>query len=195
MMASGPQAADGGPMTLSTLTRRWPTWLALAWATVSLADLADGLEYAFVLLVAATGYLFIAVVDRSRLTWPVLFGLIAVVVVLRSLDVDQWPALTVTAFALMAAGLITGQLRRPGLYLLQSPAAVGFIALGMAALAVPAAIGSYLVAAGLLGHAAWDAVHWRANSIVTRSFAEWCGVLDATLGVGILVTVLFRTTT
>ncbi len=195
MMASGPQAADGGPMTLSTLTRRWPTWLALAWAAVSLADLADGLEYAFVLLVAATGYLFIAVVDRSRLTWPVLFGLIAVVVVLRSLDVDQWPALTVTAFALMAAGLITGQLRRPGLYLLQSPAAVGFIALGMAALAVPAAIGSYLVAAGLLGHAAWDAVHWRANSIVTRSFAEWCGVLDATLGVGILVTVLFRTTT
>jgi hypothetical protein len=182
-------------MTLSTLTRRWPTWLALAWAAVSLADLADGLEYAFVLLVAATGYLFIAVVDRSRLTWPVLFGLIAVVVVLRSLDVDQWPALTVTAFALMAAGLITGQLRRPGLYLLQSPAAVGFIALGMAALAVPAAIGSYLVAAGLLGHAAWDAVHWRANSIVTRSFAEWCGVLDATLGVGILVTVLFRTTT
>ncbi len=195
MMASGPQAADGGPMTLSTLTRRWPTWLALAWAAVSLADLADGLEYAFVLLVAATGYLFIVVVDRSRLTWPVLFGLIAVVVVLRSLDVDQWPALTVTAFALMAAGLITGQLRRPGLYLLQSPAAVGFIALGMAALAVPAAIGSYLVAAGLLGHAAWDAVHWRANSIVTRSFAEWCGVLDATLGVGILVTVLFRTTT
>jgi hypothetical protein len=35
----------------------------------------------------------------------------------------------------------------------------------------------YLVAVGLLGHAAWDAIHWRRNTIVTRSFAEWCGVL------------------
>ena len=179
----------------AAIAHRWPTWLALAWAAISLADLGDGLDYAFVLLVAATGYLFIAVVDRSRLTWPVLFGLIAVVVVLRLLEVDEWSALAVTAFALICAGLLTGQLRRPGLYRAQVPAAIAFIAAGMAALALPAAIGAYVVAAGLVGHAAWDAVHWRAGRIVSRSFAEWCGVLDLTLGLGILVTVLLRTAT
>jgi hypothetical protein len=59
-------------------------------------------------------------------------------------------------------------------------------------LAVPAAVGGYLVAAGLLGHATWDAVHWRANRIVSRSFAEWCGVLDLVIGVGLLVVLLVR---
>lgn len=183
-------------MTLpATIAHRWPTGLALAWAALSLADLGDGLEYAFVLLVAATGYLFIAVVDRSRLTWPVLIGLIAVVVVLRLLDVDEWAAVAVTAFALGCAGLLTGQLRRPGLFRAQIPAAVAFIAAGMVALALPATIGASVVAAGLIGHAAWDAVHWRADRIVSRSFAEWCGVLDVTLGLGILVTVLLRSPT
>ncbi|WP_371784497.1 hypothetical protein [Streptosporangium subroseum] len=42
------------------------------------------------------------------------------------------------------------------------------------------------MAAGLLGHAAWDAAHWRADRVVTRPFAEWCGVLDLLLGLAVL---------
>ncbi|SDY96441.1 hypothetical protein SAMN05444365_104340 [Micromonospora pattaloongensis] len=171
----------------SVIGHRWPTWLALALAAVILWDLGDGSEFVFLLAIAAAGYLFMAVADRPRATWPVLFALVATVVVLRLLDIDPWPALTVVAAAFIALGLIGGQLRRPGLYALQSPAALGFIALGLAALSVSAGIGHYLVAAGLLGHAAWDAIHWRANTIVARSFAEWCGVLDVTLGLGILI--------
>jgi len=41
--------------------------------------------------------------------------------------------------------------------------------------------------AGLLGHAARDVAHWRADTIVARSFAEWCAVRDVALGMGILV--------
>jgi hypothetical protein len=173
----------------SVIGHRWPTWLALALAAISLWDLGDGSELAFVLAIAAAGYVFMAVADRARATWPVLFALVATVVVLRLLDIDPWPALTVVAVALVAVGLLGGQLRRPGLHALQSPAALGFIALGLAALSVPAGIGHYFVAAGLLGHAAWDAIHWRANKIVTRSFSEWCGVLDLILGLGILILV------
>ncbi|MFJ6194981.1 hypothetical protein [Micromonospora sp. NPDC092111] len=173
----------------SVTVRRWPTWLALAVAAISLGDLGDGTELAFVLVLAATGYLFVAVVDRVPATWPVLLGLVAMVVVLRLLDLDPVPALTVVAAALIAVGMIGGRLRGPGLYGLQTPAALGFIALGLAALLVPAAIGHYVVAAGLLGHAAWDAVHWRANKIVARSFSEWCGVWDLILGLGILILV------
>lgn len=171
----------------SAVGRRWPTWLALALAANIVGDVGDGLEYALVLVMAAAGYVFIAVADRPRATWPVLFALVAAVVVLRLRHIDPWPALTVVAVALVAVGLIGGQLRRPGLYALQSPAALAFLALGLAALSVPADIGRYFVAAGLLGHAAWDAIHWRANKIVTRSFSEWCGVLDLVLGLGILL--------
>jgi hypothetical protein len=47
------------------------------------------------------------------------------------------------------------------------------------------------VAAGLLGHAAWDLYHHRVNRVVTRSFAEFCLVLDTALAVAIvIVTVL-----
>ena len=38
--------------------------------------------------------------------------------------------------------------------------------------------------------AAWDAVHWHEDAVVSRPFAEWCGTLDLVLGVGVLVVVL-----
>ena len=47
------------------------------------------------------------------------------------------------------------------------------------------------MAAGLLGHAAWDAYHHRVNRVVVHSFAEFCLVLDIALAAAIvLVTVL-----
>ena len=47
------------------------------------------------------------------------------------------------------------------------------------------------MAAGLLGHAAWDAYHHRTNRVVVRSLAGFCLVLDTALAVAIVsVTVL-----
>ncbi|MDG4828647.1 hypothetical protein O7627_04920 [Solwaraspora sp. WMMD1047] len=181
---------SGWRAAVSAVGRRWPTWFAVALATVSLWDVDDGREYAFLLVLAATGYLFVAVVDRPRTTWPGLFAFTGAVVVFRVADLDPMPAMALVAVALVAVGLLAGQLRRPGLPALQSPAAFGFIALAVVALSVPAEVGGFLVAAGLLGHAAWDFLHWRANRIVVRSFAEWCGVLDAILGAGILLLLL-----
>ncbi|MCW6005111.1 hypothetical protein K1W54_11040 [Micromonospora sp. CPCC 205371] len=176
----------------SAVGRRWPTWAALAWAAISLADVSDGLEYVVLFVLPATGYLFLAVVDRSRITWAVVFAALTAVVVLRLLDIDPWPALALVVIALAGAGLISGQLRRPGLYAWQSPGALAFMAFGLVVLSVPTTVGGYLVAVGLLGHAAWDAIHWRANAIVARSFAEWCGVLDLVLGLGLLVVFVIR---
>ncbi|MEV4628177.1 hypothetical protein AB0J90_18040 [Micromonospora sp. NPDC049523] len=181
--------AAGWLRVVPMLAHRWPTWLGLAFAAINLADTGDGTEFSFLLLLAASGYLLVAVLDRPRVTWPVLYALVAAVVVLRLFDFDPWPVLAVVAVLVVAVGLVRGQLRRPGLYALQSPAALGFIALGLAALYVPADIGRYLVAAGLLAHAVWDGIHWRANKIVARSFAEWCGVLDLVVGLAILMLV------
>jgi hypothetical protein len=191
----GGRGATGRPgwlRAVSAVGRRWPTWLAVAWAAISLSDVSDGLEYMILFVLPATGYLFLAVVDRPRITWAVVVAALATVVVLRLLDIDPWPALAVVVVTLAAVGLIGGQLRKPGLYALQSPGALAFMAFGLVVLAVPTTVGGYLVAAGLLGHATWDAVHWRANKIVSRSFAEWCGVLDLVLGVGLLVLLLVR---
>lgn len=53
-------------------------------------------------------------------------------------------------------------------------------------------LGADLVAAGLLGHAAWDVYHHRTNRVVVRSLAEFCRLaLDTALAVAIvIVTVL-----
>jgi hypothetical protein len=165
---------------------RWPIWLALTWAAISLYDFQSGLEYVILFVLPAAGYLFLAVVDRPRITWAVVLAATGTVTALRVLAIDPWPPLAVVAVALAAAGLLTGPLRRPGIYALQMPGALAFVTFGIVVLGLPATIGGYLVAVGLWGHAAWDAVHWHANKIVSRSFAEWCGVLDLVLGLGIL---------
>jgi hypothetical protein len=181
-----------GPRAAVAVWNRWPTWLALTFAAISLSDVGDGLEFAIIFVLPATGYLFLALVDRPRITWAVVIALLTLVVVLRAMDIDPWPSLVVVVLTLAAAGLITGQLRRPGMYALQSPGALAFMASGLVVLSVPVAVGGYLAAAGLVAHAMWDAIHWRANKIVSRSFAEWCGVFDFVLGLGLVIVLVAR---
>jgi hypothetical protein len=169
------------------LARRWPTWLALALVAVSVSDLDDGLEFATVLLVSAVGYLAITVLDRPGATWGLLILLVAAVVLIRTLGADPWIVLGAAASVLAVVGLVRGQLRRPGLYALQPLASLVILTMGLTALYVSPGIGRYLVAGGLIGHAAWDALHWRANRIVARSFAEWCAVFDLVLGLAIIL--------
>jgi hypothetical protein len=169
------------------LAHRWPTSLGLGLAALQLADMADGTEFAFILLFAAIGYLGIAVINRPRATWGVLVLMLAAVAALRVLGVNEWTTSIAAAVAFGTVGLIGGQLRRPGLYSLQVVAVLVFGTLAVVAVAVSPQVGSYLVAVGLIAHAGWDAVHWWADKVVARSLAEWCAVLDLTLGVGILV--------
>ncbi|HKO85266.1 MAG TPA: hypothetical protein VJ140_12080, partial [Actinomycetota bacterium] len=53
-------------------------------------------------------------------------------------------------------------------------------------------LGAYLVAAGLLGHAAWDVYHHRTNRVVVRLLAEFCLVLDTALAVAIVIVTVPR---
>jgi hypothetical protein len=43
------------------------------------------------------------------------------------------------------------------------------------------------VAAGLLGHALWDAGHYRRDIVVQRSYAKFCGVTDLLLAAAVVV--------
>jgi hypothetical protein len=42
------------------------------------------------------------------------------------------------------------------------------------------------VGIAILGHAAWDAYHYLRDRVVTRSYAEFCAVVDLLLGAAIL---------
>jgi hypothetical protein len=114
-----------------------------------------------------------------------------VITVARLLDDRVEPTWVILAGAVALLGYgLRREAGRPGHGLpLQTAGLVGFGAAAAAALMLTAAFGAWLVAAGLLGHAAWDVYHHRVNRVVVRSLAEFCLVLDTALAVAI-VTVL-----
>ena len=113
----------------------------------------------------------------------------AVLIAVRLLDSSGGPSVVflVSALIFLVLGVVRGQLRKGGGLPLQTIGMLGFGAIGVLALYVSPTLGGYLVAAALIGHAIWDAVHFRLNRVVARSYAEFCGVLDLVLGMAILL--------
>jgi hypothetical protein len=173
----------------SLVRRRWPTLAGLAFAALVALDLVSGVELAPVLAAAAAVYLGAAALQRPATAWPLFFATVAVITVARLLDdrfEPTWIILT-SAVALLIYGLFRGA-ERPGHGLpLQTVGLLGFGAAAAAALTITPELGAYLVAAGLLGHAAWDAYHYRTNRVVVRSLAEFCLALDTALAVAIVI--------
>ena len=171
---------------LTAVLRRWPTALALTGAAVLLVGPGDGTELAFMLLVIGYTYLAAAAVGRRRATWPLLAAALVAVLALEQAGLDRLGVVFAVVGLLVAGGLVAGPLRRPGLGWAQVPAAVVLGVAGVLATTVDPRAGGIVVAVALAAHAAWDAVHWWADRLVARSFAEWCGVLDLTVGVCLL---------
>jgi hypothetical protein len=172
--------------------RRWPTLAGLGFAALIAFDLMSGVELAPILAASAAVYLGAAALQRPAAAWPLFFATAVVITVARLLDDRFEPTWVILAgaVALLAFGLLRGA-GRPGHGLpLQTAGLVGFGAAAAAAL-ITSEFGAWLVAAGLLGHAAWDVYHHRVNRVVVRSLAEFCLVLDTALAVAIvIVTVL-----
>jgi hypothetical protein len=189
------EGKPGSPISTrwaDVLRRRWPTWLAIALTALTAGgdssggDSLEGLSDA--LLVFALNYLILAVLQRRRATWVVATVVTSALVALRFQDwVDPSAVLLAAALAFVLWGAVRGQLQRPGALRLETAGMLGFGALALAALSVDRELGRYLLAAGWLGHAAWDFAHYRADKVVSRSFAEWCAVVDLLGGVAILV--------
>jgi hypothetical protein len=175
---------------MTALARRWPAALGLGFALLSLDGLEDGVELGNALALAAFGYLLVAVLDRPRVTWPLVVLLVVAVAALRVADVAAVPVLAVAAFALAVVAVLAGWLGTDLLRVLQAPAAWVFGAAALVATLVSVELGSAIVAVGLIAHAVWDAVLWRAErEVVARSFVEWCAVFDVVVGAGILAVI------
>ncbi len=185
-----PPVATERPRVLTGLARRWPTALGVLFAADSLfGEVTDETvgTFAAVLMILPLVYLILAVAQRRRWTWPVLLVLVAIFIALR-LQERVESSVVFLAVALGAAVWGAGRGRhRERDFQVQIAGMVGFGALALAGLAVDADLGRYLVAAGWLAHSAWDFVHLALDRVVSRSYAEWCGVFDVLIGTSLIV--------
>lgn len=175
------------------LMHRWPTALGVAVATLTALDL--GADAGFVpplpvlIVLMALVYVGAAALGRRRASWVVLLVALPVAFFLPQASwVNPLAVLLAAAAAFLVVGVVRGQrLWEPGGLALQAAGVLVFGAIALAALYVAPGAGVYLVALALFGHAAWDTFHYLKDRVVTRPYAEFCGVLDLVLGVVILV--------
>jgi hypothetical protein len=174
-------------ISAGSVRRRWPAVAGVGFALLVAAGMASGVEQAPVLAAAALVYIGSAAMQKPGAAWPLFLGSVVVITAVRLLGGDATLIVLGCGVALGLFGLLRGVVR-PGYGLpLQTLALLGFGAIAAVALFVDTDLGAYLVAAGLLGHSAWDLHHYRTNRVVARSLAEFCLLLDSTLAVLIVV--------
>ena len=174
------------------LGRWWPALTAALAAALTLSNGTDSGGTVVLLFTLPVVYLAIAVLDRPWASWLLVVPVIGLYFLLEAVSGVAWPVVLGLGVVLVVVGLARGQLRRPGVFALQIPALVVFGGAGLVALAVSPEAAVAVAAAGLLAHAAWDAVHWWTRKVISRSLAEWCMVYDTGVGASILVLLLIR---
>jgi hypothetical protein len=176
--------------TLGGWLRRWPTLAALGLAGYTvLDDLSTGSDLAGIL-----GCVWVGVPGRrrpqqARNGMAVVLGAVAVIIATEQLVAESAPTWVLLGLAglFVGYGLLRGAARPTEGLPLQTIAMIGVGLIAAITLLVGGEVGAYLVAAGLLGHAAWDVWHHRANRVVVRSLAEFCFVLDTLLAVAMVM--------
>lgn len=118
--------------------------------------------------------------------WPTWLALLV--------TVDSWvdpgipaPALLVGPAAYVVIGAVRRQFHDRRILALQLGGLLAYVALVLVAVSVDDGLAKYVIAGGWLAHAAWDLAHHRARAVVPRPLAEWCAVVDAVIGITILV--------
>ena len=173
-------------ISAGSVRRRWPAVAGVGFALLVAAGMASGVDQAPVLAAAALVYIGSAALEKPGAAWPLFLGSVVVITAAKLLGADATLIVLGCGVALGLFGLLRGVVR-PGHGLpLQTLALLGFGAVAAVALFVDTDLGAYLVAAGLLGHSAWDLHHYRTDRVVARSLAEFCLLLDATLAVSIV---------
>lgn len=104
---------------------------------------------------------------------------------LAQICVGAWCVL-LAAVIYLTWGTACGDLARRPLLRAETAGVLGFGAVAIAGVAAAPSAGRFILAAGWLGHAAWDAVHHRADRVVPRWYAETCLVSDLIIAAALL---------
>lgn len=179
-----PAAAERGRLWRMT----WPAALGVLVAAGTAYELTDGRDVAAVVAASGLVYLAAAATRRRWVAWAAFGVTFALITIDKFTGFGAVPWVLALAVAVLAVGLV-GRRTSPWWSLpLQTGAMLVLGATALLAISSDAALGGLLVAAALLGHAAWDIHHHRSGRVVDHSFAEFCAVLD--ILVAILVAVV-----
>src|SRR5262245_17506040 len=191
----GPGAGRGWQSARSSL-QWWPILVGIGLAAFMALAMPSGNAMPSVLAASGLVYLGAAALQRPSAAWPlfiVTFLVIAAATVAGRTGLAKLDATWIligAAVLLLASGLGRGAMRPADGLPLQAIAMAACATAAAVALIINGKIGAYLVAGGLLGHAAWDAYHHWANKVVVRSMAEFCFVLDTPLAAAIVIATL-----
>jgi hypothetical protein len=172
---------------------RWPTLCGIALALFT--ALGGGMNREFtsflstLLIFMAFIYLASAVLGKRSSAWLVFLVGLVVITVLKILELNiiSVYGLLLLALAFLVFGVVRGQWRETNSFPLETVGMIVFAAVALLVLNVNLVWAGYIAAIALFAHAAWDVIHLWRNRVVARSYAEFCAVLDAVLGVVILV--------
>ncbi len=171
------------------LKHRWPTVLGIAVAALAVFDLQGGTELAALTMLMPVVYLGSAALDRRWSAWVVLLvGLLPTFFIPSNSGIDSSVVLLVAAAPVfLVLGVVRGQWQRYGSLPLQTAGMLAFGSIILVALFyVDPDLGGRLVGIAILSHAVWDTYHYLRDRVVTRSYAEFCAVVDLLLGAAIL---------
>ncbi len=119
--------------------------------------------------------------------WPTVFALLVTVDQLVEPRPVPAYAMLVLPFGYLSIGTVRGTLRPRRVLITQLGGLGAYLLLVLAATAASGDLALALIGAGWLAHAGWDGWHHRHEAVVPRGFAEWCAVVDAVIGVSVLV--------
>ncbi|MDF5752713.1 hypothetical protein [Spongiactinospora sp. TRM90649] len=188
-----PETTSSSPRRLlPVLLRRWPSATAAVVAALSWGanDSPDGARsMAELLLLLPLLYLVVTRLRRRASSWPVLFVLFGSLLTLRVLDVIE-PSAVLAGVALLVLiwGALDIELLKEGEFGIQALGMILFGAFALAGLIMNPVLGQYAVAAGFFLHGIWDFFYLKHDKVVSRSYAEWCGVFDILIAVQLLIT-------
>ena len=163
----------------------WPAALGLAAALVQIITGVTADAVAITVAAAASCYLAAAALGRPWVGWAGIPVASAVVIVSELSGIVWWVGLTVFAALLAGAGVLRRAPAHP--LTAQGLAMLGFGGLAVLAVLVSPRLGLAVAGVALASHAVWDYVHWRRNTVVPRSLAEFCFLLDIPFGVAAIV--------
>jgi hypothetical protein len=118
--------------------------------------------------------------------WPTALALLCTVdLVIRPQPLAPWTLLAL-AFGYLIIGTVRRTLHPRPVLIRQLAALAGYLLLILISVFADVVLSTYLVGAGWLAHTGWDYWHHRRDEVVPRAFAEWCGVLDAVVGITVI---------
>lgn len=167
------------------LIQRWPTLVAAGLALISWG--IPPMRAMHFLPILPLLYVVVTGMGRRALTWPAAFVATGAFLILESLGVDTFTAIAAAAVAFAGVGAVAGRVRDVAI---QSAAFIAFFGLSLVAMSLEFTAGTLLIAAGWAGHGLWDLWHLLRDRAVSRTFAEWCAVVDLLAAAGLVVMAL-----